>query len=96
MVYDEDKKMVNLEEKEIRGINFKLIRAVVISTATIVFTVSFNYFALKSAIEKYRIEGASENRLTDLRLKTIEINLSFLQKQIDAIYIRMDEKNKIN
>lgn len=78
-------RVTNLEEKEIRGINFKLVRAFTIGTVLVVSSILFTYYNLKQSIESMRIEKQGDDKYIDLRMKSVEINIQFLQKQIDGI-----------
>lgn len=55
------------------------------STASIVATVMGSYFQLRSDIHDMRIQQDSQNRITDIRLKVLESQVSMLQHQINLI-----------
>lgn len=85
----------NIEEKEIRGINFKLIRALVVSVVAVVASVLFSYYNLRLSIKELQLEKVGDARYTDLKIKTIEMNLSSMQIQIDNIRSQVDETRKL-
>lgn len=85
-------RVTSLEEREIRGINFKLVRAFTIGTMSVVCSILFSYFNLKQSINQIRTEKAADERYLELRLKAIDLNLQFLQKQIDGISANQNSK----
>lgn len=85
----------NIEEKEIRGINFKLIRALVVSVVAVVGSVLFSYYNLRLSIKELQLEKVGDSKYTDLKIKTIEMNMSAMQIQIDNIRSQVDETKKL-
>lgn len=83
--------LMNLEEKEIRGINFKLIRYLIIGTVTIVVVVLGTYFKLQNSIHDINQQKAGDDKYNELRLKSIETNIQFLQKQIDGLNAQVNK-----
>lgn len=89
--------MTTLEEKEIRGINLKLIRAFTIGTITVVCSILYSYFSLQSAIREIEIERTGQDKYIDLRIKALELNFQSMQLQINDIRNREDQTlNKNN
>lgn len=85
----------SIEEKEIRGINFKLIRALVVSVVMVVGSVLFSYYNLKISIKELQMEKVGDDRYVDLKIKTLEMNVSAIQLQIDNIRTQVDETHKL-
>lgn len=77
--------MTSIEQRQLKGITVKNILVTVMSTASIVATVMGSYFQLRSDLHDMRIQQDSQNRITDIRLKVLESQVSMLQHQINII-----------
>lgn len=84
----------NIEDKEIRGINFKLVRAFTIGTISVVLSIAYSYFNLRNSITKMQTEQVGDGRYNDLKMKTIEMNLSAIQLQIDNLREQVNENTR--
>ncbi|MCJ8208650.1 hypothetical protein MUY27_02955 [Mucilaginibacter sp. RS28] len=86
----------SIEEQQIRGITVRNIIVTIISTVSIVVSVMTTYFQLKEAI--YDIKSTQENqtRINDLRLKVLENQVNVLQKEIDKLELKKDERLAVN
>jgi hypothetical protein len=89
--------MTSLEQKEIRGISFSLIRASVIGIATIIFSVLLTYFNLRagqnrveSSIQEIHMQIETNSKLTDLKLKTLEIEVNRQAVELQALTQRVN------
>lgn len=81
-----------IDKKEIRGINFNLIRSTVVTICTIIFAVAFTYYNLKlgqdkveSAVKEIRTEMSVNNNITDIRIRTIENELDRQETAIQQL-----------
>ena len=77
--------MPTIEDKEIKGITAKVMVWLIIHTAIIVGTACAFYFTLKSDIEKVVIVNNSDEKYLEERFRSIELNYSLYQKQLDAL-----------
>ena len=86
----------SIDHKEIRGIDFKIIRIVVGGLVGIVITVMASYYSLKASIANgvtkteasiNRLESAMllKDTLSSVRLTALELNLDHLRIEIDLI-----------
>lgn len=81
--------MTPFEEKEIRGITGRLLKAGIWQTAILVGTACVFYFNLLGKIERLytlREEGA---KYYELKFEQITLQNSVLSKQVDEINIRI-------
>lgn len=92
---------VPVDKREIRGINFSLIRATMITIISIVASISVTYYNLKSgqtnvenSITEMRLMLENSNKITDLKLKTIENEIARQGVEIEALKQRMDRIGK--
>lgn len=77
--------MTTIEHHQLKGITVKNVIVTIISTASIVASVMTTYFGLKSEIQAINADRITEARLTNLRLKILENEVTLLQKEISAI-----------
>lgn len=80
-------KAVPIEEKQLKGIILKTIYAIIIGTASIVFTVFGTYSSLSGQITKMQFQKDSDARYNDLRMKTLE-------QKVDALQIMIENMKK--
>jgi len=98
--------MSTLDNKEIRGINFRMARIIIIGIVTLLTTTLTTYFNLKSHITsrdtdllKKIVEITSQTRLidtvTNIRLNAIDLNIQHLDIEIDLIKERLGRSNSV-
>lgn len=81
--------MNTLESKEIRGLNFRNLIAIILATISICTTTLFAFAKLEKKIDQLEMQNMGDERYNDLRLKTMELN-------IQSFDIRLKEiENKI-
>ena len=81
-----------IDKKEIRGINFNLIRSTIVTISTIIFAVAFTYYNLKlgqdkveSSVKEIRSEMAVSNNVFEIRIRTIENELTRQETAIQQL-----------
>lgn len=84
------RQMTSLEEKEIRGLSLKNLLYFI---GTIVSLVGV-YFTLRGDIRELKKEREGDDRYNELRLKTMELNISSLQVQINDLRNQVIENTK--
>jgi cell division protein FtsL len=77
--------MTTIEHRELRGITLKNIVVTILSTASIVVSVMTTYFQLKNDIKDLRTQQNTDSRITEIRLKLLEGNVTVLQQEVDEI-----------
>jgi len=87
---EQSQEMTPIETKEIRGLSFKGLLTILLSTISICGTVVGTYFSLNAKIDTIRIEKVNEDKLTDLRIKTIEAQVEALKTSIETIRAQVD------
>ena len=96
----------SIDHKEIRGIDFKIIRIVVGGLVGIVITIMASYYSLKASIASGATKTeASINRLestmllkdtlSSVRLTALELNLDHLRIEIDLIKAALADRKII-
>lgn len=79
--------MTAIEHQELKGITVKNLIVTVASTASIVASVMTTYFGLKSDIQSITSSQEVESRVTNIRIKVLENQVTLLQKEIDDIQL---------
>lgn len=84
--------MTTLENKEIRGLNWRGLLAIVLATGSIVTTVLVSYHNLSAQIvktqttqERTQVMYNADARYSDLRMTVLEKTVTLLQLQIDNL-----------
>lgn len=88
--------MTPLENKEIRGLSWKSLTALIIATISICTTVLMSYTSLKAQILESKVEAKSyktsleitleaDKKYTELKFAIMEKTLTLLQLQIDNL-----------
>lgn len=84
--------MTPLENKEIRGMSYKNLLALIIATVSICTTVLISYSSLKAQIVKTQanqdnaqVAYNADQKYTELRLTVMERTLTLIQMQIDNL-----------
>jgi hypothetical protein len=77
--------MTAIEHKELKGITLRNLIVTIVSTASIVASVMTTYFQLKDDVRDIKTEQSTQNRLNELRLKTLESQVAVLQKEVDNL-----------
>jgi hypothetical protein len=77
--------MTAIEHKELKGITVKNLVVTIMSTASIVASVMTTYFGLKNDISEVKSSQVTESRVNNVRIKILEDQVVFLQKEIDGI-----------
>ena len=96
----------SIDRKEIRGIDFKIIRIVVGGLIGIIITVTASYYSLKASISNGlqktensigRLESTMllRDTLSGVRLTALELNLDHLRIEIDIIKEALAERKII-
>ena len=75
--------MTAIEHKELKGITIRNLLVTIASTASIVASVMTTYFQLKDDIHDIKTEQTTQNKIYDIRLKTLELQVSTLQIQVN-------------
>lgn len=77
--------MTSIEQTELKGITAKVMAVILLSTISMVGSVATTYFNLKDDIHDVRSAQILNERVNDLRLKTLEQRVEVLQHQVDAL-----------
>ena len=83
--------MTAIETKELKGVNLKNIVAIIIATVGICTTTIVSYSKLESKIDKLELQKQGDERYNELRLRTIEINLSSMELRIKEIESKLEK-----
>jgi hypothetical protein len=76
----------HIEEREIRGISPRTIRWFISMTVIICASIGANYYGIQ-----HRLDGFdTQNRLQDLKIETINIQLSTLQTELKTLQIKQE------
>jgi hypothetical protein len=77
--------MTAIENHQIKGITIKNVVVTIISTASIVTSVVTSYFGLKTDIQTIKSAQETEAKINGIRIKILEDQAAFLQKEINEI-----------
>ena len=83
--------MTAIETKELKGVNLKNIVAIIIATVGICTTTVVSYTKLESKIEMVGLKDEGDDRYNELRLRTIEINLSSMDLRIKELENKLEK-----
>lgn len=84
-----------IETREIRGLSIKGLITLIVCTISICGTVIGTYSSLNSKIDTLKIERQSEERITDLRIRTLETQLSALNTQVRQLEAQVNENGRL-
>jgi len=74
--------MTAIEHQQLKGITVKNFILTIASTISIVVSIMTTYFGLKSDISDIKAANEVTNRVTELRLKTLETEVFVLQQDV--------------
>jgi hypothetical protein len=77
--------MTAIEHKELKGITVKNMIVTIVSTASIVASVMTTYFNLKNDVSDLRSRQVTADRVTEIRLKVLESEVTVLQQEVQEI-----------
>jgi CHASE3 domain sensor protein len=72
----------NLEEREIRGLNFKILRGIAIACVTIILSICATYYDLKMTIAKSQATIDANEKIADLKFRTLELRIEKLELEM--------------
>lgn len=85
----------NIQEREIRGINLRIIISVVVGTIAICSTIVGTYYALKKDIWELRFAKDNDKLIFDMKIQLLQTDINLLkskQAEFDARLERFSEK----
>jgi len=77
--------MTAIEHQQLKGITVRNFILTIASTISIVVSIMTTYFNLKADISDVKAQNEITNRVTDLRLKTLEVEFALLQADVDRL-----------
>lgn len=90
----------SIDKKEIRGITGRLLLSAILGMLSIFSSVLWSYYSLRKdisklgdGIDKIGIQREGDNKYNDLRIHTIEVNLSTLEYRINKLEENYKNKN---
>lgn len=79
-----------LEEKEIRGLSFKTLVTVVVSTISFVTSILFAYFAIVEKVNALNMQRANDKEVLQITIETLRSKISTLETQTKSLSDRID------
>lgn len=86
--------MTSIEHQQLKGITVKNLIVTIVSTASIVASVMTTYFQLKGDIGDVKNQQETQNRVNEIRLKTLEGRVELLEVQVRSIKDNVIEKDQ--
>jgi hypothetical protein len=77
--------MTAIEHRELRGITIKNLVVTIMGTTSIVGSIMTTYFGLRSDIREISISQKTEERINNMRIKSLENEMVLLQREVDEI-----------
>lgn len=87
--------MTGIEHQQLKGLTIKNLVVTIVSTASIVASVMTTYFQLKGDIGDIKNQQETQNRVNDIRLKTLEGRVEILEMQVRNIKDAAIDKGQI-
>lgn len=87
-----------IENKEIRGLSFRTLLAMLISTVTIVISIASFYFLLKGDISTINLNKEKDDKYNNLRMGIMETQVKELQTRVDNLRedVRNNTESRLN
>ena len=89
---DTETTATGFEQTQIKGFNVRNVIIIVCCTASIVFSIAVSYFGLKQDISQIKSNQETADKITDLRLKIVEAQVTLIQGQVSDL---QREKNEL-
>lgn len=83
----------SIENRPIRGFTVKNIIMVVMSTASIVYTVVTTSNDIREQIKDLKNQQETVNRVNDIRLKILETDVTILKQEVQALQQNQAQSN---
>lgn len=77
--------MTSIEHQQLKGITVKNLIVTIISTASIVASVMTTYFQLKGDIADVKGQQETQNRVNEIRIKTLEGRVDILEVEVRSL-----------
>lgn len=81
-----------IETKELRGINVKNLLSLIGATITICSIVLLTYSKLEAKIERFELQKQGDEKYTELRLRTLELNIKSIEIKVDEMKKDLDKR----
>jgi len=79
-----------IEDAPLRGVSISTLRAIIIGTATTVGSILFSYYGIKSVIQKVMYESETADKIFDVRIKAVELQIETIKLDINSLRNRVD------
>ena len=86
--------MTSIEHQQLKGITVKNLIVTIISTASIVASVMTTYFQLKGDIGEVKNQQETQNRVNEIRLKTLEGRVEILEVEVRSLKYNIIDKDQ--
>lgn len=72
-----------IEYTEVKGVNIRNAVITIVCTGSIVCSVCMSYFGLKGDISDIRKDQTTSDRIVDVRIRALEVQISLLQSRVE-------------